>query len=71
MPSPGGIIRVPEANFLLHDLGLERIWKQGWEGWSTASEHQQAGRANNVGTMYTAEPHLGIMWDPNRWKEVV
>lgn len=30
MPSPGGIIRVPEANFLLHDLGLERIWKQGW-----------------------------------------
>lgn len=43
MPSPGGIIRVPEANFLLHDLGLEQIW--GWR----STEHHQAGRGSTVG----------------------
>lgn len=58
MPSPGGIIRVPEANFLLHDLGLEQIWKQDQEGWSTASEHQQTGRGSSVGKMHAVKPPL-------------
>lgn len=62
MPSPGGIIRVPEANFLLHDLGLEQIWKRGWLEKVQSTNRLAEGAL--WGKMDATKPHFGILCHP-------